>query len=143
MSPKRRAVRYLAQCPRGLEAALSRELGELGCREVETVGGGALFTADAEAAARALVWTRTAVRVLEPGEDREVTQDLQVLAPRLWSPRSPDLYTLHAEIVEDEVVVDDEMTRVGIRRIEITKDGFRINGERMFLRGTNRHQEYP
>jgi len=80
---------------------------------------------------------------LGPGEDQEVVQDMEVLAPRLWSPRAPNLYTLHAEIVEDEVVVDDEMTRIGIRRIEISADGFRINGERMFLRGTNRHQEYP
>jgi beta-galactosidase len=98
-----------------------------------------LFDAEGRTAAAVL----SAPTVLEPGEDREVTQDLQVLAPRLWSPLSPDLYTLHAEIVEDEVVVDDEMTRIGIRRIEITKDGFWINGDRMFLRGTNRHQEYP
>jgi len=80
---------------------------------------------------------------LAPGEDQAVTQDLRVLAPRLWSPRTPDLYTLRAEIVENGVVVDDEMTRIGIRRIEISADGFRLNGERMFLRGTNRHQEYP
>jgi hypothetical protein len=39
--------------------------------------------------------------------------------------------------------VDAERTRVGIRRISITRDGFRINGEKLFLRGTNRHQEYP
>ena len=80
---------------------------------------------------------------LAPGEDQAVTRDLRVLAPRLWSPRTPDLYTLRAEIVENGVVVDDEMTRIGIRRVEISADGFRINGERMFLRGTNRHQEYP
>jgi beta-galactosidase len=80
---------------------------------------------------------------LAPGEDRALTQDLRVLAPRLWSLRTPDLYTLRAEIVENGVVVDDEMTRIGIRRIEISSEGFRINGEDIFLRGTNRHQEYP
>ncbi len=80
---------------------------------------------------------------LGAGEDRAVTRDLRVLAPRLWSPRTPDLYTLRAEIVEDGRVVDDEMTRIGIRRIEISANGFRMNGEPVFLRGTNRHQEYP
>jgi beta-galactosidase len=45
--------------------------------------------------------------------------------------------------VSGGAVVDAERTRVGIRRISITRDGFRINGEKMFLRGTNRHQEYP
>jgi beta-galactosidase len=39
--------------------------------------------------------------------------------------------------------VDEEQTRIGIRRIEITRDGFRLNGEKQFLRGANRHQEYP
>jgi len=41
------------------------------------------------------------------------------------------------------VVVDAEVTRIGIRRLEMSTEGFAINGERMFLRGTNRHQEYP
>jgi beta-galactosidase len=80
---------------------------------------------------------------LESGEDREVVQDLRVLSPALWSPRRPVLYALHAEVVEDGVVVDEDVARIGIRRIQISGDGFSINGERMFLRGTNRHQEYP
>ena len=80
---------------------------------------------------------------LGAGEDRDVVQDLRVVAPTLWSPRSPHLYTLRTEVVEDDIVVDAETTRIGIRRIEISADGFRINGEKMFLRGTNRHQEYP
>ena len=80
---------------------------------------------------------------LPAGRDTDVGQDFRVTAPRLWSPRTPQLYDLRAEVVEDEVVVDAETTRVGIRRIEVSTEGFRINGERMFLRGTNRHQEYP
>ncbi len=80
---------------------------------------------------------------LGSGEDRDVRQDLRVISPALWSPRRPDLYVLHTEVIEDGVVIDEEATRIGIRRIEISPGGFRINGERMFLRGTNRHQEYP
>ncbi|MDH3458542.1 MAG: DUF4982 domain-containing protein [Gemmatimonadota bacterium] len=80
---------------------------------------------------------------LDAGADREVIQDLRVRTPALWSPQRPALHTLHTEIVEDGVIVDEEATRIGIRRIEISAGGFRINGERMFLRGTNRHQEYP
>jgi beta-galactosidase len=80
---------------------------------------------------------------LASGEDRQVAQTLRVIAPALWSPRTPDLYDLRTEIVEDGVVVDEEAIRVGVRRLAISADGFRINGEGMFLRGTNRHQEYP
>jgi len=36
-----------------------------------------------------------------------------------------------------------EETPVGIRRFEIKKEGFYLNGEKMFLPGVNRHQEYP
>ncbi len=80
---------------------------------------------------------------LAPGEDRAVVEELRLTAPRLWSPRAPQLYTLDCEIVTAAGTVDAEKVRIGIRRIAITPDGFRINGERMFLRGTNRHQEYP
>jgi beta-galactosidase len=80
---------------------------------------------------------------LPSGADRDVTVDLAVRSPALWSPRAPNLYDLRTEVVEGGVVVDEETTRIGIRRIEISADGFRINGEGMFLRGTNRHQEYP
>jgi beta-galactosidase len=80
---------------------------------------------------------------LDSGEDRDVLQDLRVSSPALWSPGQPNLHTLHTEVVEDGTVVDEEFTRIGIRRIEISAGGFRINGETMFLRGTNRHQEYP
>ena len=39
--------------------------------------------------------------------------------------------------------MDQRQTRIGARRLEITDKVFRINGKPMFLRGVNRHQEYP
>ncbi len=86
--------------------------------------------------------TSDAVTVRGAGET-EVAQEIEIAQPRLWSPRAPNLYTLRTEIIEGGRVTDAEETRIGIRRIEISREGFRINGERMFLRGTNRHQEYP
>jgi beta-galactosidase len=80
---------------------------------------------------------------LPAGAEAEVVQEIEVRAPRLWSPRAPHLYTVRSEVVAAGRAVDAEETRVGIRRIEIARDGFRINGEKMFLRGTNRHQEHP
>ena len=82
-------------------------------------------------------------QTLAAGADQELTQALHVIDPNLWSPQTPYLYQAHSELVEEGRTVDSERTRVGIRRIEITKDGFWINGEKMFLRGCNRHQEYP
>ncbi len=73
----------------------------------------------------------------------DVTQDLKVKRPRLWSPAAPNLHRLDCEIVVGDAVVDAETLRIGIRRIAITGDRFSLNGEQLFLRGTNRHQEYP
>lgn len=81
--------------------------------------------------------------VLGPDEDAHFEQDLEVRAPRLWSPRGPHLYTVRSEVVTASGVADVEETRIGIRHVRITREGFWINGEKMFLRGTNRHQEYP
>jgi beta-galactosidase len=75
--------------------------------------------------------------------DTEVSAQLTVSNPKLWSPSSPNLYTLKTMLISKGKEVDLEETRIGIRRIEIIKGSFRINGEEQFLRGVNRHQEYP
>jgi len=80
---------------------------------------------------------------LNSGHAHEVIEHLRVVAPHLWNPKQPHLYVLDTEILVNGTVVDRETTRIGIRRITISPAGFEINGERIFLRGTNRHQEYP
>ena len=70
-------------------------------------------------------------------------QTLVVERPSLWSPRSPHLYRLLTFVGGGTGLLDRSETRIGIRRIGIDGDRFVINGERMFLRGVNRHQEYP
>ena len=79
----------------------------------------------------------------QPATDGIVTNELTVTTPALWSPSAPNLHTLRVDVIDAAGVSDTETLRIGIRRIEIGANGFLINGERMFLRGTNRHQEYP
>jgi beta-galactosidase len=85
----------------------------------------------------------SAAVTLRPGADTDVPQELEVRAPHLWSPAAPNLHTLDCEVVTDAGTVDAETVRVGIRRIAVSREGFWINGQKLFLRGTNRHQEYP
>lgn len=70
-------------------------------------------------------------------------QGISVVNPKLWSPRSPHLYRLVTLVTARSGEIDRTEMRIGIRRIGIDGDRFVINGERMFLRGVNRHQEYP
>ena len=85
----------------------------------------------------------TATLALDAGEDRHVVQELELRSPRLWSPAAPNLYRLDCEVIASGQVTDAESLRIGVRRIAIDGEGFSINDERMFLRGTNRHQEHP
>jgi beta-galactosidase len=106
---------------------------------------GAFFikTTLCEADGKVVATAKTDSLNLGAGANGEFTREIQVSKPRLWSPNSPYLYQLQTELIESNKTVDAERTRVGIRRIEITKDGLRINGKKLFLRGCNRHQEYP
>ena len=63
--------------------------------------------------------------------------------PILWSPDNPYLYLLVTEIYQGDEKIDSLSNRVGIRDIQLTKDGLLLNGKKIFLNGTNRHQEYP
>ena len=64
---------------------------------------------------------------------KTVTQTLHVREPLLWHPYHPHLYRLHTVILEEGKPVDDQYTRIGIRRFRIDKqDGLFINGEQFF-----------
>lgn len=80
---------------------------------------------------------------LKPGTDEHFPLILQVHDPKLWSPKSPHLYALKTEIITADGTEDEQTTKIGIKRIDISNGDFTINGEQMFLRGVNRHQEYP
>ncbi len=82
-------------------------------------------------------------RTIGAGKNADFIVQMPVMNPELWSPQSPNLYELKTIVSNGKNIVDTETTRIGIRRIEITKDGFEINGQKMFLRGVNRHQDYP
>ncbi len=64
--------------------------------------------------------------------------------PKLWSPESPNLYSLNVKVLHNKMPVDSLSEKIGIRSVSFTaKDGFVLNGQKLKLRGTNRHQEYP
>ncbi len=81
---------------------------------------------------------------IEKGKDFDISQEFTVMKPMLWSPDVPSLYTLETTVLIDGKVVDDFNQRVGIRKLIFNKDeGFKINGEPIYLTGTNCHQDYP
>ena len=85
----------------------------------------------------------SAKQMIDGNSDTENTIELIVKNPRLWSPKTPNLYNLVTRIYDGEVLVDKKTTRIGIREFKWVEGQLYINGEKTFLRGVNRHQEYP
>ncbi|WP_081147567.1 family 43 glycosylhydrolase [Niastella vici] len=79
--------------------------------------------------------------------EKEFEQRLQVLNPQLWHPYHPYLYQVVSQVYNGTELSDDVTTPSGIRTISFRSpdgkaDGFYINGEKLYLRGVNRHQSY-
>lgn len=82
--------------------------------------------------------------ILPSSGQQHIQQEIALKNPRLWNVDSPWLYLLCTELVENGKVIDSEETRIGIRRIEMSREkGFVINGQPLRLVGSNRHMEYP
>ena len=46
-------------------------------------------------------------------------------------------------LIADSKTIDAQTIKTGIRKAELRSDGFYLNDEKVFINGTNRHQEYP
>lgn len=79
--------------------------------------------------------------------EMEFDQKLVVLQPKLWHPDHPYQYHVVSQVYQGKKLSDEKITLMGIRSIafrspEGKSDGFYINGEKLYLRGANRHQNY-
>jgi beta-galactosidase len=73
---------------------------------------------------------------------QDIGQEIDVVAPKLWSVESPTLYTLRSEVVQDGKSVDVTNTSFGVRTIAYTADhGFLLNGKPVKMRGVNLHHD--
>ncbi len=60
-----------------------------------------------------------------------------------WDTEHPILYTCRVSLLKIGRVLDVKEQKVGFRTAEFKADGFYLNGKKTFLRGLNRHQNYP
>jgi beta-galactosidase len=75
-------------------------------------------------------------------QDFQALSEFSVNAPELWSPASPSLYLCTVTLTTSSGVMQIEQ-RFGIRHIEFVEHGpFKLNGQRLLLRGTQRHQDH-
>lgn len=69
-------------------------------------------------------------------------QELTVPSPLLWSPASPNLYRVETRLITDGKTTGVYETNTGFRTLAFdAKDGFRLNSERMKIRGVCLHHD--
>ncbi|SHL56161.1 beta-galactosidase [Flavobacterium flevense] len=79
---------------------------------------------------------------LQPNEEKEVTQNLAVENPALWSLETPNLYAAHVNIRQGNKDLDVITKNFGIRTIEFSaENGFLLNGKKIELNGGCVHHD--
>lgn len=61
----------------------------------------------------------------------------------LWDLDDPYLYKARVELVENGKTLDSFESQIGFRTAWFKADGFYLNGQKVKLRGLNRHQSFP
>lgn len=95
------------------------------------------------------------VTIWKEGEDEDtiiknfildsVKQDIRVTLEdvALWSITNPQLYYCKITLFDKSHHYDEKIVRFGFREAEFLPDGFYLNGEKIKIRGLNRHQSFP
>ena len=88
-------------------------------------------------------WT-TGVKKLMTGDTTTVQIVCRVKNPRLWSAEKPNLYPFSIELQDKKGhVVEHFDYHLGVKKVEIVGEVFKINGKNVKLRGVNRHDHHP
>ena len=81
--------------------------------------------------------------VIDANSDKAIMQNIMLENPKLWSISKPNLYCLEVQVIANNKVIDSYSEKIGIRKSEIKEDGYYLNDEKLYITGTNQHQEYP
>lgn len=78
------------------------------------------------------------------GANDEVTLNYTLDNPKLWSAEKPNLYPFSVELHDAEGgVIEHFDYHLGVKKIEVVGEVFKINGKNVKLRGVNRHDHHP
>jgi hypothetical protein len=68
----------------------------------------------------------------------------QVASPKLWTAETPNLYRVEVRLKRGKEVLHTFTERFGFRTFEVRDgDGLYLNGQKLILKGVNRHSAWP
>ena len=81
-------------------------------------------------------------KTVAAGQSVDVEATMNIKDAKLWSPESPNLYTVRTEVKVGDDVVDTYETDYGFRYFSFDKnEGFSLNGENVKLKGVCMHHD--
>ncbi len=83
---------------------------------------------------------------IEPGSAfaRRAKLTTQIAAPKLWTAETPNLYRVEIRLRQDGKLIHQVQQRFGFRTMEVRDgDGFYVNGQKIILKGADRHSFWP
>lgn len=75
-------------------------------------------------------------------ETKEISMSMEFPEVEAWCHANPALYFLCVRIMQDNKIIDDEIERIGFRTVEARGNRILLNGEEVFLKGFNRHEDH-
>jgi beta-galactosidase len=101
------------------------------------------YSADLFGSAATLSGTAQTLLAVSVDSCRAWKTMLTVLAPKLWSPKHPNLYIMKVTLSQSGHVLDEFNTQFGIRTVRTSGSRLLLNGQVVFLPGVARHEDHP
>ena len=80
--------------------------------------------------------------ILDVDFAKEQDGGLKLRNPRLWDTNDPYTYTLKSTILKDGIIINEKLTRFGLRTIDFTpNEGFYLNGRQVKINGVCLHHD--
>ena len=84
------------------------------------------------------------LKSLAAGDTTNVRLTYRINNPKLWSAEKPNLYPFSVELADKKGnIIEHFDYHLGVKKIEIDGELFKINGQLVKLRGVNRHDHHP
>ena len=126
-------------------AAFTSDCAEDGVWQAEvavTVRAAADTTEAAVRVALAGQTAEVALPAMRAGESRTVSLCLRCPGVQPWKLLDAHLYELRCELLARGEAVDDLIDRVGFRTVRVEGESILLNGEKVFIKGFNRHEDF-
>ncbi|GAA0300514.1 beta-glucuronidase [Gracilibacillus halotolerans] len=80
--------------------------------------------------------------VLPPNKETRVEGVFAFPSATTYSLDNPTLYKMDAWLIHEGSVIDDKIDRVGFREVHVRGKDILMNGEKVIIKGVNRHEDY-